>query len=83
MDVETYDYLVAQLHATHRPDLVRMVPPYGAGMSRTAQLFWQDVEARFHRGEPLDAVTAIERRFFPRVGHRPEDNNAYHFVEPV
>jgi len=77
------DYVRGQLTTLHRTDLSMFVPQGDASISSVDRLFWRDAIARFRRGEVWDAVTAIERRYRPKHHPFTEDNNAYHFVEPV
>lgn len=83
-EYEDRDYVLGQLRTKHRSDLKIYVPVGGANTSKNERLFWADTVARFRRGEVWDAITAIERRFRPQNGwYGPENNNAYHFVEPA
>lgn len=78
-EYEDRDYLLEELTARHRSNLLRYVPLGGQPISSTEVLFWRDTIARFLRGEWADAVTAIERRFEPMGGGAAANDNAYVF----
>jgi hypothetical protein len=69
MQTWTYDQsdeMHDRLSTVKRGDLERYVPLGGSTLAEAAAEFWGLVAAQFSRGDYLDAVTEIERRFEQR-----------------
>ena len=75
-DYDQHDQLLNALRDCRRLDQAKHLPGGGTNLTTEAAEFWQDVAARFYRGEWQDAVTAIERRFEARMNWPDDDQLA-------